>query len=172
MANTQTLALINDPGMTPRPTPVSMNTDWFPMIDATAMDDVTSDLQNVEAETSSLIHEIDIRSMGGFVALSCGYSRAATSVTTNAIVILFGKDINEQWMRLQLADGNYDCTLTIADTTDADDGAVFQWTSVDIKTGTTVYDCAGCIAIKALVKTVLATNGDDTIGVLRGKMLN
>lgn len=162
-----------------KPTPVSVNSDWVTIVAAGGADAADTAGVLLDPSTASDRILLDLRGKATHVALRVGYPVGAT-VSQDLIVLAAGRSLDAEngsfsdsanWERLQLANGNYACTIVTAVATDFSDGTL-QYSDIDIKTGSNVYDAAGCSYMKLLISTAFASDADDSLVIVQAKLLN
>lgn len=160
-------------------TPVSIVGGWFPLIDATGMDDADNSgsavLNPFTGITLATRKIVDVGGMGTLLAIRMGY---AGTPSTDPVIQLFGGMTHTDgvptgdWESLyNFADTPlHAITLTTGTATDVTNGTL-KYTVVDAKSH--VLDIRACRYILACVKTAYAVSGGSAAtAVMYGKILN
>jgi hypothetical protein len=146
--------------------PVSLFSNWKTVIDAGGVDDVASSLVDPGLMDDS-DHHYFYMTTGTAVLVMMAYDDAATGVTADLVINVYGKDTGStpKWCVLKDENGNQNITLTADTTNDIDIN--------DDSSGTDPIriDALGSRTLLFLVKTAFAGNGDDTVAYLLAKEL-
>jgi hypothetical protein len=155
--------------------PVQQATQWATVIEATYADDADTETDPDDLAVKAGHHVFNINGFGTMIMARLAYDDAVSSVTADIVVEAFGrtggrvKDADsDEWMRLPTRDGSTSAELTIANSTDHDDGAS-NFTQVDKDAH--VWDLMGCDEVVFKVATALNTNGDDAVAYVEAKII-
>ena len=138
--------------------------DWQVMIDLVEHGGAGVDAapQDPSSITRSTQHQLNIDPAIQSVEYRLKYDNATTTVAVDCVLVPWGKGAVGTWRNLKDRNGNLSITLTIALTTDQDDGT-FQYTvpiAVFAQETTTLL---------AAVKTGLDTDGTDANAVVQAR---
>jgi len=125
--------------------PMSVSGPWSAWVlqDLSTIDAAT--ITNPETQITASTRRTWLRQfVGTSLQLQAVYPRAATSKTTDLLVVGWGRSIvngtAQQWNLLTNDNGDYQITLEIDPTNDADDGSTYKYSTVK---STNWLDCQG-----------------------------
>lgn len=149
--------------------PTSVESAWSELLLPGACDDTVSVTDADAIFEQSVANVLMPAGNGTLLVLALEYDDAVTSVTSNLVVNVFGRDVNGIPYRIQDANGTTDITMTIDATNDivTGDGAAGRNVTV-LKT----LDVLGAKEVAIGVKTAINTDGDDALARLLGRMVN
>jgi hypothetical protein len=148
--------------------PVSLFSNWKTVIDAGGVDSVASSLVDPGGLTTSTDHHYFYMTTGTAALVMMAYDDAATGVTADLVINVYGKDTGStpKWCVLKDENGNQNITLTADATNDIDIN--------DDSSGTDPIriDALGSRTLLFLVKTAWnGSNGDNAVAYLLAKEL-
>lgn len=156
--------------------PVSVISDWFPLLTAGAIDtadnsgSVIRNPGGITAADHNLVNVATVNvegSVGTSLMMRMQYDDGITSVTPPVIQV-FGRDNDGNWMPLPNRALSFEVTFTPDLTNDSADGT-YYYTRVDMEDH--VVDMLGCTKILCTVKTALAATGTVSTATLQGKIV-
>jgi hypothetical protein len=148
--------------------PVSLFSNWKTVIDAGGVDSVASSLVDPGGLTTSTDHHYFYMTTGTAALVMMAYDDAATGVTADLVINVYGKDTGStpKWCVLKDENGNQDITVTADVTNDIDIN------DDSIGTDPIRIDALGSRIILFQVKTAWnGANGVDAVAYLLAKEL-
>ena len=150
--------------------PAQIPAIWNTIIDAGGLDSADAGTitdPNTEI-TDADRHIGKVGKLGTTLRLRLQYDDGVSSITTDAIIKVFGRTGTEPWQILTNRAGNISVTMTITFASDVSDGTN-NWTTV--LPNDHAWDLDGCDEILVGVETILNTDANDALALLQAKVI-